>query len=589
MSNNPNLTYLGCYNNNLNALDVSSNVNLTHLGCTNNLLSVLDLSNNIYLEELDCSGNYLAELDLTNNPLLKKLYCSATTLSRINVSSNVSLNILDCSSGDITLIELTNNTNLQSLDHHGNIFGELYITRVRSVKAYNRDSSEIYTIFNRTEGIAQFMYSPIKIVYEYDTGFSGTISGDDEPGIMTVSVETPTQNFIYLPKVEPRVTNIDEYIIATSMDESGNIITYAVSYVGHPEEPETPEPVTPDSPTESQDKPSQKIIGSSEVGCRTFSGVMYLGIIVLGISMLRKKTYLLALLMITASVLPLSAQENTSASDYTLPIHYEVYSPAGKWTLNFAFTPELTQAVADFRWISADKVHSFADVALPLTWEATPQEIYNLAKNGEYGALNLPVAEAGMGKDYYVVLCTLSNDVQPEELLAVRGFEVSADTGLTVKRSYSSASWITLNEDLNRIEYAPENRRIYLAVSFSPSYINTGILTVVRGYVEEEDPLYRLNPEIVERIAGDLGIKSSDLKYLTRANIGLPVKPTDAMKAFVKSDDHEIILRPQRPRLAGRSDERVSHRTFQHLENIHPHRRENGLFRGQRVLVGGTS
>lgn len=79
-------------------------------------------------------------------------------------------------------------------------------------------------------------------------------------------------------------------------------------------------------------------------------------------------------------------------------------------------------------------------------------------------------------------------------------------------------------------------------MSFSPSYINTGILTVVRGrYVEEEDPLYRLDEDVADKIANELGIASSDLKYVTRANIGLPVEPTQAMKAYVKSDDHEII------------------------------------------------
>ena len=105
------------------------------------------------------------------------------------------------------------------------------------------------------------------------------------------------------------------------------------------------------------------------------------------------------------------------------------------------------------------------------------------------------------------------------------------------------ATFIVLDDNLSRIEYVPENRRVYIALSFRPEYVNTGIVTLVRGrYVEEEDPLYRLGPDAAQRIADDLGIHLEDLKYLTRANIGLPVEPTEDMKAYVKSDDHEIII-----------------------------------------------
>ena len=64
----------------------------------------------------------------------------------------------------------------------------------------------------------------------------------------------------------------------------------------------------------------------------------------------------------------------------------------------------------------------------------------------------------------------------------------------------------------------------------------------MRGrYIEEEDPLNRLDPDAAQKIADDLGIDVHELKYLSRAYIGPSREATDAMKAYVRSDDHQII------------------------------------------------
>ena len=143
-------------------------------------------------------------------------------------------------------------------------------------------------------------------------------------------------------------------------------------------------------------------------------------------------------------------------------------------------------------------------------------------------------------------MCKFSDDFQPGELISLQGFEVSADSRESVysrEHSYSAARWVTLDDSLRRIEYVPENRKIYLAISFAPEYINTGILTVIRGeYVEEENPLERLDPDFIKLIADDLGISPDKLQYISRAYIGDPREPTPAMKAYVKSNDREIIL-----------------------------------------------
>ena len=143
----------------------------------------------------------------------------------------------------------------------------------------------------------------------------------------------------------------------------------------------------------------------------------------------------------------------------------------------------------------------------------------------------------------YVVQCTFSNDIQPGELISVHGFEVDSN-GESVSESGKMylAKFVVFDENYTRVDSVPTNRKVYVALSLSPEYVNAAIVTVIRGnYITEDDPLYRLTPDAAQKIADELGILSSDLKYLTRANIGLPVEPTEAMKAYVKSDDHEIV------------------------------------------------
>ena len=47
-------------------------------------------------------------------------------------------------------------------------------------------------------------------------------------------------------------------------------------------------------------------------------------------------------------------------------------------------------------------------------------------------------------------------------------------------------------------------------------------------------------PEVLEKIAQDLSIDASEIHYLTDANISAPNEPTQAMRDYVHSDNHEI-------------------------------------------------
>ena len=69
------LEQLYCYNNNLEAIDVSKNPALIWLECDGNQLSELDVSKNINLINLECEKNNLAELSLISNDSLTYVKC----------------------------------------------------------------------------------------------------------------------------------------------------------------------------------------------------------------------------------------------------------------------------------------------------------------------------------------------------------------------------------------------------------------------------------------------------------------------------------------------------------------------------------
>ena len=60
------LTDLGCVDNQLTELDLSSNTELTYLNCWYNQLTYLNVSNNSAITYLDCSSNQLIDLDVSN-------------------------------------------------------------------------------------------------------------------------------------------------------------------------------------------------------------------------------------------------------------------------------------------------------------------------------------------------------------------------------------------------------------------------------------------------------------------------------------------------------------------------------------------
>ncbi|MBQ7155992.1 MAG: SYNERG-CTERM sorting domain-containing protein [Synergistaceae bacterium] len=558
VSSNPNLYQLYCHDNRIKHLDLSNNEKLVRFSCTNNMLGELDLSNNPNLRELDCGGNYLATLDVSNNPNLRELYFSGTTLRSVDLSLNTQLISLDCISTDITTIDLSSNSSLDAVGCYGNSRLEsLYIsstdnpaypyktdlreytgssyTRITALKAYGPKDTPITVSFSQGQPEALFAQLPNYIIYDYSTGYTGSASASDVPRTMSVKMSVPTLNFTYLPKIESKVVSVDSKVV--SIDEAVNFS--ASSPITIEQQDEDPEP---ELQTEDDASDSLESIGSSGGGCASGFGLWAVSAVI-AFALLKKKSGLAAILLVCVAAS--CSWANVDASDYTLPIPHEIYSISGTCTSDFTLTSELRDTIAGIAGVSSDKVRSFSEIAVSPSWNVLPMDLYNLSRSGEYGGAILPLISNAASTDRYVILCTLSNDIQPGEQLSVHGFEVDTSTRESVydeNKTYL-ATFIILDENLNRVEKVPQSRKIYVAVSLRPEYVNAGIVTVVRGrYVEEENPLYRMDPGAAQRIADDLGIRLDELKYLSRANIGRPVPPTEAMRQYVSDDNHEIVI-----------------------------------------------
>ncbi len=116
------LEVLGCHNNFLNSLDVSSNTNLQKLYCYGNSLTTLDVSANTMLELLDCGINEITSLDVSANTMLNFLMCDSNYLISLNVKNGNNVNFtyfdarynpsLTCIEVDDAAYSTTNWTNI---------------------------------------------------------------------------------------------------------------------------------------------------------------------------------------------------------------------------------------------------------------------------------------------------------------------------------------------------------------------------------------------------------------------------------------------------------------------------------------------
>ena len=137
-----NLENLGCGcscsgGNLLTTLDVTQNVNLKWLQCEQNNLSTLDVSNNTLLEHLAIGWNPISSIDLSNNVLLRHFSVynyPLATLTSIDVTNNPDLEYLNLGCNQITSIDLTNNNRITYLSTSSNILTSLDVTNMPNLE-----------------------------------------------------------------------------------------------------------------------------------------------------------------------------------------------------------------------------------------------------------------------------------------------------------------------------------------------------------------------------------------------------------------------------------------------------------------------
>lgn len=112
-----NITQLSCYNNQLNALDVTKNTALITLHCYFNQLTALDVSKNTALIQLLCSNNQLTALDVSKNTNLIDLSCYNNQLGSLDIKNgknNIMTYMYAYNNPSLACIQVDNVTNANS-------------------------------------------------------------------------------------------------------------------------------------------------------------------------------------------------------------------------------------------------------------------------------------------------------------------------------------------------------------------------------------------------------------------------------------------------------------------------------------------
>jgi len=161
VSQNINLTFLGCGGNNLTNLDVSKNTNLIRLYCYSNNLTEIDISNNLKLEWLLCNENNLTAIDVSKNLALTTLEVTNNNLSELDVSKNINLRGLYCINTNLTKLDLRNNMQLRDVYCMNNKLTEFQI--LHNADLLNLDITNNFLKFSTLpiiDNIWRFVYDP---------------------------------------------------------------------------------------------------------------------------------------------------------------------------------------------------------------------------------------------------------------------------------------------------------------------------------------------------------------------------------------------------------------------------------------------
>ncbi|MEE9350421.1 MAG: hypothetical protein V3U80_10275, partial [Flavobacteriaceae bacterium] len=112
INNNINLRAIQCDFNPINSIDMTPHNLLEYINIGNTQLSNLDISQNIQLLRLRFQNTpQITNIDLTNNPQLNWLWCQDNNLTALDLSQNSLLDILNCSNNQLTALNVQNGAN----------------------------------------------------------------------------------------------------------------------------------------------------------------------------------------------------------------------------------------------------------------------------------------------------------------------------------------------------------------------------------------------------------------------------------------------------------------------------------------------
>ncbi|MFT3796398.1 T9SS type A sorting domain-containing protein [Flavobacterium sp.] len=134
-----NIKFLGFYNNQLTALDITGLDNLESLTCSQNQITTLDVTNAVHLKYLDCYDNQLTSLTVGGLTQLEQLFCQSNQLTALDISGLDALTQIDCSHNQIASLALSPLTHLQLLNCSNNQIPVLDLSGFTSL--FNLDCS----------------------------------------------------------------------------------------------------------------------------------------------------------------------------------------------------------------------------------------------------------------------------------------------------------------------------------------------------------------------------------------------------------------------------------------------------------------
>ena len=140
------LTTLNLSKNLLTSLNVVKNTALQNLGCADNKLSTIDLSSNVKLTRLNFDNNLLTDLDLTNNLVMIDLSCLSNQLTTLKVSKCVGLKYLTCSKNKLTELTLPIPNRIETLYCEENLITSLAVSDLKKLTTLNCSRNKLTSL-----------------------------------------------------------------------------------------------------------------------------------------------------------------------------------------------------------------------------------------------------------------------------------------------------------------------------------------------------------------------------------------------------------------------------------------------------------